>query len=415
MASNSMSDLEAIRKRLEEQGDLLREMLRLMAEGLMSAEADALCNAEYGKRSAERTNRRNGYRRRRWDTRLGTIDLKIPKLRERTYFPYFLLEPRRRSERALVNVVVESYVLGVSTRKVERLVEAMGLNGISKSQVSELAKELDEQVTAFRNRRLEASPYPFVWMDALSLKVREERRVVNAAVVIATGVSSEGKREILGLDIFTSEDEAAWRVFLESLVNRGLRGVQLVVSDAHAGLKAAIASVLPGTSWQRCRAHFLRNVQTRVPKSAQDLVGSLVRSVFTQGDPRAVREQYHSVIEKLQSRFPAAAELLEEAEEDILAFTAFPKELWRQIWSNNPQERLNREIRRRTDVVGIFPDRQAAIRLIGAVLAEQNDEWLVARRYVSLKTLETVLNPPQPNNELLDPEVPQQHPLPATA
>ena len=415
MAINSMSELEGIRKRLEVQEDLLREMLRVMSESLMSAEADALCNAEYGKRSRERTNRRNGYRSRRWDTRLGTIDLKIPKLRQGSYFPYFLLKPRRRSERALVNVVVESYVLGVSTRKVERLVEAMGLNGISRSQVSELAKELDEQVMAFRNRRLEASPYPFVWMDALSLKVREERRVVNAAVVIATGVSSEGRREILGLDIFTSEDEAAWRVFLESLVNRGLRGVQLVVSDAHAGLKAAIASVLPGTSWQRCRAHFLRNVQTRVPKSAQGLVGSLIRSVFTQEDAQAVREQYHRVIEKLQDRFPAAAQLLEEAEEDILAFTAFPKELWRQIWSNNPQERLNREIRRRTDVVGIFPNRQAAIRLIGAVLAEQNDEWLVARRYVCLKTLEAVLNPPRPNLEFPEPEVHQQRPLPATA
>ncbi len=269
MAINSMSELEGIRKRLEVQEDLLREMLRVMSENLMSAEADALCNAEYGKRSRERTNRRNGYRRRRWDTRLGTIDLKVPKLRQGSYFPYFLLEPRRRSERALVNVVVESYVLGVSTRKVERLVEAMGLNGISRSQVSELAKELDEQVTAFRNRRLEAAPYSFVWMDALSRKVREERRVVNAAVVIATGVPPEGRREILGLDIFTSEDEAAWRVFLQSLVNRGLRGAKLVVSDAHAGLKTAIASVIPGASWQRCRAHFLRNVQTRVPKSAQ--------------------------------------------------------------------------------------------------------------------------------------------------
>jgi transposase-like protein len=410
-----MKGLEEIRKCLEVQGDLLRQMVQLVAEGLMSAEANAVCDADYGERSSERVNRRNGYRTRRWDTRVGTMDLRIPKLRQGSYFPHFLLEPRRRSERALVAVVVESYVLGVSTRKVERLVEAMGLGRISRSQVSELVKQLDEQVKAFRTRRLEGGPYPFVWLDALVMKVREDGRVVNTAVVVATGVSSEGRREILGMDLFTTEDEAAWTTFLRSLAERGLAGVQLIVSDAHRGLRNALERVFPGASWQRCRAHFLRNVLTCVPRSAQGMVGSLVRSVFSQDTPEAVRAQYRSVIEKLAARFPAAAELLEDAEEDILAFTAFPKAIWRQIWSNNPQERLNREIRRRTDVVGIFPNRDAALRLIGAILAEQNDEWLVARRYISLKTLEPVLAPPRTDPELPQPDTPHHQPLPVTA
>jgi len=372
--------------------DLLRELLKVVVESLMGVDADALCGAPFGEISPERVNRRNGYRRRRWDTRLGTIDLSIPKLRKGSYFPDWLLEPRRRSERSLVQVVVECYVRGVSTRRVEGLVQAMGLTGISKSQVSELAKELDELVESFRNRPLDQGPYTCLWLDAMNQRCREGGRVVNVATVIATAVNCQGKREVLGFDVITSEDEAGWRAFLRSLAERGLEGVKLVISDDHKGLKAALAAELPGSSWQRCRTHFMRNLLTRVPKSAQDLVASLVRSIFAQPSAEEVWAQHGRVVEQLEGRFPQAAELLADAAEDILAFTAFPKSMWRQIWSNNPQERLNREIRRRTDVVGIFPNRAAIIRLVGAVLAEQNDEWAIARRYMSLEALERAQN-----------------------
>jgi putative transposase len=310
-----------------------------------------------------------------------------PKLRAGSYFPDWLLEPRRRAERALVAVVAECYVRGVSTRRVEGLVETLGIQSLSKSQVSELARSLDGEVAAFRARPLDAGPYPYVWVDALAVKCREAGRIVNVACVVATGVNAEGHREILGVDVLTTEDGAGWTAFLRDLVARGLGGVELVVSDAHAGLREAIAAVLAGACWQRCRTHFIRNLLCRVPKSAQGLVATLVRSIFAQPDAASTLTQHARVVEQLTDRFPAAAELLADAAADLLAFTSFPKEHWRQIWSNNPQERLNKELRRRTDVVGIFPNRAAVLRLVGAVLAEQHDEWAVARRYMSVESL----------------------------
>jgi len=388
MAAPTMDGLSWLRKQLDDADpDLLRSMVKTFAESLMNAEVDALCNASYGERTAERTNSRNGYRERDWDTRAGSMELAIPKLRQGTYYPDWLLEPRRRAERALVAVVAECYVLGVSTRRVDGLVKSLGIEGISKSQVSRLAASLDEDVAAFRNRPLDAGPYTYVWLDALFIKCREGGRVVNVAGVIATAVNAEGHREILGLDVVTSEDGAGWSAFLRGLVARGLSGVALVVSDAHTGLRDAIASVLPGASWQRCRTHFMRNLLTRVPKSAQSFVATLVRSIFAQPDAASTKAQHARVVEELTKRFPTAADLLTDVSADLLAFAEFPKEHWKQIWSNNPQERLNREIRRRSDVVGIFPNRAAVIRLVGAVLSEQHDEWAVARRYMGIELL----------------------------
>jgi transposase-like protein len=383
-----METLDWLRKQVEAaDGDLLRELVRTFADALMSAEATALCNAGYGERTPERTNARNGYRSRTWDTRVGSMEVAIPKLRQGSYFPAWLLEPRRRAERALVAVVAECYVAGVSTRRVEAVVQTLGIDRLSKSQVSEMARSLDETVSAFRSRPLDGSPYSYVWIDALTQRCRDGGRIVNVAVVLATGVNADGHREVLGVDVITTEDGAGWTAFLRELVARGLRGVRLVVSDAHGGLKAAIAAVLPGASWQRCRTHFGRNLLTRVPKAAQDLVATLVRSIFAQPDELAVWAQHGRVVEELAARYPAAADLLAEAAPDLLAFTVFPVAHWRQLWSNNPQERLNREIRRRTDVVGIFPNRAAIIRLVGAVLVEQHDEWAVARRYMSTEAL----------------------------
>jgi transposase-like protein len=380
--------LEDFRKQLEGADvDLLREMVKIFAEQLMGADADALCGADYGERSPERTNRRNGYRERPWDTRAGTISLAVPKLREGTYFPEWLLEPRRRAERAFVQVVAECYVRGVSTRRVEGLVRQLGIERISKSRVSEMAKELDEAVEAFRTRPLDGGSYTYVWIDALTQKVREAGRIQSVAALVATGVNASGFREILGLDLVTSEDGAGWTAFLRGLVARGLQGVRLVVSDAHPGLVDAIESTLPGTSWQRCRTHFLRNLLAKVPKSAGPFVATLVRSIFAQPDAEAVWAQFHRVVDQLAERFPDAATMLSDAGPDILAFTTFPQAHWKQIWSNNPQERLNKEIRRRTDVVGIFPNRAAVIRLLGMVLAQQHDEWQVVRRYMGAESL----------------------------
>ncbi len=396
MTEISMDALEQIRKLLEEDNpDGLRDMVRVLAEALMSADVDALCGAGHGERNPDRMNHRNGYRSRRWDTRAGSIDLLIPKVRKGTYFPTTLLEPRRRSEKALMNVVAESYVLGVSTRKVERLVEQLGLQGISKSQVSEIAKQLDTTVEDFRNRPLSGRSYPFVWLDALLIKIRRGGRVVNGVVVVATGTSDEGFREILGLDVFASETEAAWLDFLRSLVNRGLSGVELVISDARSGLVSAINSTLPGTSWQRCRTHFMTNLLAKVDKSARAFVATLVRTIFLQPDARSVWNRLWVVVEQLEPRFQEAAELLEDAAPDLLAFAPFPTELWTKIWSNNPQERLNKEIRRRTDVVGIFPNSAAVIRLVGALLCEQTDEWAIGRRYMSLSSLQLSKDPPR--------------------
>jgi transposase-like protein len=381
--------MDVIRKQLvDTDGDLLRELVNGVVQALMSAEADAACGAEYGARSPDRTNSRNGYRERRWDTRVGTIDLAIPKLREGSYYPHWLLEPRSRSERALVSVVADLYLAGVSTRRVDKVVRQLGIQGISKSQVSRLAGELDELVEGFRTRPLDSGPYPYLMLDALVVKVREGGRIVHACVCHATAVNAEGYRESLGLDIVTQEDGAAWLGFLRGLVARGLSGVQLVTSDSHPGLVDAIRSTLHGASWQRCRTHFMRNLLTRVPKQAQPAVATLVRSIYAQPDQEQVCEQYQRVVTQLQERFPAAAGLLDEAQPDLLTFAAYPKAVWRQIWSTNPLERLNREIRRRTDVVSIFPDRASVLRLVGAVLAEQHEEWLTAeRRYLSLDVI----------------------------
>jgi putative transposase len=367
--------------------DLLRAMLKTFVEALLSADADAVCGAGYGERSPDRVNRRNGYRERAWDTRAGTIEVAIPKLREGSYFPDWLLHRRRRAEQALVSVVATSYLLGVSTRRVEKLVETLGVTRLSKSQVSEMAKSLDEQVAAFRNRPLDAGPYTFVWLDALTLRVREAGRTVLVHALLAVGVNADGQREVLGLDVASGEDGAGWLAFLRSLVARGLGGVQLATSDAHTGLVEAIGATLPGASWQRCRTHYARNLSTKVPKNAQPWVLTLLRTIFDQPDADQVHAQFTRVVDGLEAKFPAAAEHLGAAEADLLAFTAFPRELWRQVWSNNPQERLNKEIRRRTDVVGIFPDRSAIIRLVGAVLAEQTDEWAEQRRYMGAEIL----------------------------
>jgi transposase-like protein len=385
-ATASIDAIEWLRKQVEAAPDGLRTMLTEMVNVLMSAEINGLCGAGYGERSDERVNSRNGYRSRLWDTRVGTIDLQIPKLRHGTYFPGWLLEPRRRAEKALTAVVAEAYLLGVSTRKVEDLVQSLGIEKLSKSQVSQLSKELDGVVKSFRERPL-AGPYKYLWLDALQVKCREEGRIVNVACLVAVGVNGDGRREILGLDVVTAEDGAGWLAFLRGLRARGLKNVDLVISDAHAGLKDAVASVLRGAAWQRCRTHFVRNLLTKVPKAAHGLVATFVRTIFAQPDAESVRAQHARTVEQLQPRFKEAARVLAEAEE-ILAFTAFPKEHWRQIWSNNPQERLNREIRRRTDVVGIFPHRASIVRLVGAVLCELNDDWAVVRRYMTIENRE---------------------------
>lgn len=393
---------ELLRKaQVDQDGDLLREGLRVLAQGLMELEVSQQVGAEWHERTPGRTTQRNGYREREWDTRVGTIALQVPRLREGSYFPS-LLEPRKRAERALVAVVQEAYVLGVSTRKVDELVQALGMQGISKSQVSRLCKELDAEVERFRLRRLDG-PYPYVWLDATFVKVRQEGRVVSMAVVIAIGVRATGEREVLGVEVGPSEDGAFWLQFLKGLVARGLSGVQLAVSDAHEGLKAAIAAVLQGASWQRCRVHFVRNVLAYVPKAAAQLVAASIRAVFVEPDAESARERWRKVADGFRARFPRVAQLMDDAEADVLAYLAFPREHWRQIWSTNPLERLNREIKRRTDVVGIFPNEAAVMRLVGMVLAEQHDEWQVARRYFSAESLEKLaLPPPSPPPALLE-------------
>ena len=367
--------------------DLLRSMLATFMQSLMSADADAQCNAEYGQRSPERTNSRNGYRPRQLDTRAGTIELAVPKLRSGTYFPDWLLEPRKRAEKALTSVVATCYLLGVSTRRMDKLVQSLGISGLSRSQVSVMAKDLDSQVAAFRNRRLDQGPYTFVAADALVLKVREGGRVARVHALVATGVNADGYREVLGIDVTTSEDGAGWLQFFRGLTARGLSGVKLVTADAHAGLVAAIGATLPGASWQRCRTHYAVNLMAQTPKTSWPGVRALLHSVYDQPDAKAVDAQYDRVLQTLGAKLPKVAAHLEEARPDLTAFTAFPKEIWRQIWSNNPQERLNKEIRRRTDVVGIFPDRDSLIRLVGAVLAEQHDEWAEGRRYLGLDVI----------------------------
>src|ERR671924_179603 len=376
-----MALAEVLHKAGVEQADFLREGVRVLAEELMEMELAEHVGAERHERTLERTGYRNGYRERPWDTRVGSIELHVPRVRDGSFFPS-LLEPRRRAEKALVAVVQEAYVQGISTRRVDDLVQALGMQGISKSQVSRLCSELDKEVQRFRTRKLEG-PYPYVWLDATFVKVRENGRVVSQAIVIAIAVTANGEREVLGLDVGPSESGAFWLAFLRDLAARGLNGVQLVISDAHAGLKAAIGSVLQGASWQRCRVHFMRDALGLVPKSAQQMVAATIRTVFAQPDPAAAREQWRRVADTFRARFGRLADMLDAAEADVLAYANFPPAHRHQVWSNNPLERLNKEVKRRTDVVGIFPNTAAVVRLVGCILAEQHDEWQAARRYFS--------------------------------
>jgi len=380
----SMALLELVRKHGGDV-DFLRDGLRALTNAVMEAEVSAHVGAERHERSSERTGQRNGYRERQWDTRVGSIDLKVPRVRDGSYFPA-LLEPRKRAEQALTAVVQEAYVQGVSTRRVDALVQALGMTGISKSQVSRICAELDGEVERFRTRPL-VGEYPYLWLDATYLKVRAQGRVVSMAVVVAIAVRRSGEREVLGFDIGLSEDGAFWLSFLRGLVARGLRGVRLVISDAHLGLRQAIGAVVHGASWQRCRVHFVRNALQLVPKAQAQFVAASIRTVFGEPDAASARLQWRRVADGFRARYPKLAALMDDAEDDVLAYLAFPLAHWRQIWSNNPLERLNREIKRRTDVVGIFPNAAAVIRLVGAVLAEQHDEWQVGRRYFSDESL----------------------------
>jgi putative transposase len=374
---------------LEEDGlDFLRESLTWVVQQLMQAEVSELVGAARGERAPEeRLAHRNGYRARTWATRAGEIELAIPKIRRGSYFPSFL-EPRRRSEQALVSVVQEAYVAGVSTRKVDQVVESLGLR-ISKSEVSRICAGLDEQVEAFRNRPLEGR-YPYLWLDAKVEKVRDGGRVVRKALVLAYGVHESGYREVIGLDVGDAETEAFWRSFLPSLVGRGLSGVQLVVSDAHSGLKKAIAQVL-GCPWQRCSVHFLREALGHARREQRPMLAALIRPIFNADDGEQARAQVTAALERLQEPLPKIHELLAESEDDLLAFYAFPADHRPKLRSTNPLERVNREIGRRTDVVGIFPNDRSLIRLAASVVIEQNDEWLVGKRYLSQHTLETIL------------------------
>jgi transposase-like protein len=380
-------------------GDFLLKVLVNALQQVMEAEVSAVCNASHGERTADRVVSRNGYRARALETRLGTADLAIPKLRKGSYFPSFI-EPRRRWEQAFVNVVSEAYVLGVSTRQVEELVEAMGAKGISKSEVSRMATSLDEQVRAFRTRPLGDQAWPYLWLDAVYLKVREGGRVVSKAFLVAYGVNDTGVRQVLGCAVAAGEMESAWKGFLEDLVARGLSGVQLVISDAHTGLRAGIRGVLNGTTCQRCTVHFLRNVLSRLPRQAQSFASAAVRAIFRQPDLATAKEAAGKAIELLDKKYPDAAQVIRDAEDDVLAFMSFPEKHWRQIKSTNPLERLNREIRRRTDVVGIFPNDASVLRLVTMLLVEQNDEWLVGRRYFSEGSMTEMLSGSAPPTAL---------------
>ncbi|WP_404352353.1 IS256 family transposase [Phycicoccus jejuensis] len=368
--------------------DLMRSLLQSIINALLSADADAVVGAEYGRPSPGRSAQRNGYRHRDLDTRVGTIDVAIPKLRTGTYFPEWLLERRKRAESALITVVADCYLAGVSTRRMDKLVKTLGIDSLSKSQVSRMSGELDAIVEDFRHRPLgDAGPFTFVTADALTMKVREGGRVVNSVVLLATGVNGDGHREVLGLRVATSESGSAWNEFFADLIARGLAGVRLVTSDAHAGLREAIAANLPGASWQRCRTHYAFNLMGVTPKSMWPAVKAMLHSVYDQPDHHAVHAQFDRLLDYVADKLPAVHDHLDAARADLLAFATFPKEIWTQIWSNNPTERLNREIRRRTDSVGIFPTRTAIVRLVGAVLAEQTDEWAEGRRYLGLEVL----------------------------
>ena len=390
MAKDRMTLLEMLRKAGEEKDiDFLREGVKALAESIMELEIEEKAGAGRYERSQDRATYRNGYRERQWDTRVGSVPLEIPRLREGSYFPS-LLEPRRRAEQALLSVIQEAYVLGVSTRKVEGLVRSLGMEGISKSEVSRICQGLDEEVERWRHLPL-LNRYPYLWLDATYVKVRQAGRVTSQAVIVAYAVKESGEREVIGLDVGPSEDGPFWTEFLRSLVARGLSGVLLVISDAHVGLREAIDTVLATASWQRCRVHFLRNALVKVPRSAQTMTAAAIRTIFAQPDREAAGQQLRRVADSLRPRFANVSSLLENAEDDLLAYMSFPREHWRQLYSTNPLERLNKEIKRRSNVVGIFPNREAVIRLVSAVLMEQQDEWEIGKRYFSIESMKKTL------------------------
>lgn len=392
MAEDRMAVLDTVRKAIAEGDvDFLREGVRVLAQAVMEAEVTELTGAAKGERNPDaRLTHRNGYRERRWDTRVGTIDLAVPRVRDGSYLPS-LLDPRRRTERALLAVIQEAYVLGVSTRRVDDLVRALGIEGISKSEVSRICAALDAEVAAFRCRPLGETAFPYLWLDATYLKVREGGRVVSMAALVAIGVAVTGERRVLGLELAAGNDEgSAWPTFIRGLVERGLHGVRLVISDDHAGLVKAVREQLLGSGWQRCRVHFTRNAQDLVPRSARSMVASAIRSVFEQPDGASAREQLDRVIDGMARPYPRVAELLADAEADLLSHFAFPETHRSRIRSTNPLERLNKEIKRRTAVVGIFPNRASVIRLVGMVLAEQDDEWQDGRRYFRPETMTAI-------------------------
>jgi len=390
LKGNTMTNPNSALLELADKGadvDMLRQMVQFMAQRLMDMDVEGRCGAGYDEKNSERLNSRNGYRERQWDTRAGTVALKIPKLRQGSYFPEFL-EPRRTAEKALTAVIQEAYVQGISTRSVDDLVKALGMSGVSKSQVSRLCAELDERVGAFLNRTIEGD-WPYLWVDATYVKTREAGRIVSVAVIVAVGVNTEGQREVLGLKVGASEAEPFWTEFLRSLNRRGLRGVKLVISDSHEGLKAAAAKVLKAT-WQRCRVHFMRNALAHAGKTQRRMVSAAIGTAFVQDSPEAARQQWRAVADQLRAKFPKLSALMDEAEHDVLAFMTFPRAHWPQIYSTNPLERLNAEIKRRTNVVGIFPNDASITRLVGAMMLEQNDEWSLNRRYMQLEGLQTL-------------------------
>lgn len=382
--TKDMMDVQALIGKTAD-GDFLREMIGFAAQRLMEMEVGERTGAAYGEKDPERVAQRNGYRERDWETRAGTVELRIPKLRKGTYFPGFL-EPRRMAEKALTAVIQEAYIQGISTRSVDELVKAMGMSGISKSQVSRLCEEIDVRVKAFLDRPIEGD-WPYVWLDATYIKVRRAGRIVSVAVIIAVGVNSDGRREVLGMTIGHSEAEVFWTEFLRSLARRGLRGVKLVISDAHEGIKASVAKVLSAT-WQRCRVHFMRNALAHAGKSGRRVVSAFIATAFAQDTPETAKSQWRSVADQLRSSVPKLSALMDSAEEDVLAYMTFPTQHRTKLHSNNPIERLNGEIKRRTEVVGIFPNEEAITRLVGAILLEQNDEWAVQRsRYMTLESV----------------------------